>query len=1109
MIIADTRLEGKRKNNELYRIRHEAGEEVAKAGKNNAGAKNKLFRARAETLSADSIMKAITGYDPDSKLWKLWQDIAQSGLRVEQTYKMEAQKLFGDLRANRAADKAYKAASDESKEWDITDSRGEKVKMSELTAAALWMTWQRETHNEGHIHLKEGGALIPDPKLLKKGDRKKAEDNGQFIPKVTPEIIDKIYNGLSAYTRNWIKNAEKYFNEYSAPKINEVSQEVFHRDIATNSHYIPYYVFSDGRVDDVEGMQMDATLESTGGLQELQKNSDKVLTIFSLDRVVDKHISEMSKVTGYMIPIRNFSKVWGGLILAEDMISIDRTLKAGPTGIKRNLKSIVEAHFGEVAVKSVESTLVELGGKKAGLGSLMPSEKLIDTLTGNFSKAIFVGNVRVRMKQITSYYAAGSVLSGGALAHGISANVNNIRYGGLIKGAAAIDEEADKYTALLYARRAGMSLANLGEASSETDWMTRLGAWNPAKWMQSADVNTARRLWVASKYEIAQRYTKAGKQNEIGSQKYFEDVADIFEQAVSATQPYHTLHKAMVMKTDKQLVREFYKFRTQSFLNAGVLYDACAELMATPPRSDARKRAGKKFAKVVASQAAGAIVFVVLDFAASLLLHRMNPWRDDEGELTWESVGVEASSRMISGVAELILPRIGPELYDAITGAIKGTRYDTFSVTAVDTLNDLINIGWNGINLFSDKLTNEQRWDKAIGFVGDLLTGVGSLFGIPVSNIKQIVDAVRYHIEDAVNKEFGSFEAGYDRKGEQQYKRAYDALIDDDTKNNHIYEKAHDQYVQSRSGELKGLSGDKLAEKKKEIEDAWHNGIKKQLKEHNAAELTKAAVDVADGDLSAYLKVVDEYKRKGFDREDIARAIYSMTDKEGEPILSGTPIEGTIYHPRDLYSATGTTLYDQIYDELYDAKLEIKKTNLEKKAKEEGTSVTTEQLDETKEAVDSELHEAIRKELKEEGKIAGTSLDYGTADFSTYKQTISYYVGKGFEEEDVTKAIRSGIDGTEIVKGTVYSKRDLCRAAGTKYQSEIEKEIRAAYKASGLTDEKIRGKIRSAATDYFKPMYMEATGAERTEIKKKITALGCYKDPAGTIYDWYKESLES
>lgn len=140
------------------------------------------------------------------------------------------------------------------------------------------------------------------------------------------------------------------------------------------------------------------------------------------------------------------------------------------------------------------------------------------------------------------------------------------------------------------------------------------------------------------------------------------------------------------------------------------------------------------------------------------------------------------------------------------------------------------------------------------------------------------------------------------------------------------------------------------------------------------------------GKLSAYIAVVDEYKRKGFDREDVAKVIYSMTDSEGESILSGNPVEGT-----------------------------------------------------------------------------------------------------------------------------VYSHRDLCRAVGSEQYSEIRKEIYSAYRAAGLSDEKIRQKIQSSATDYFRPLCgADSTAAERAQVKKQMITLGCYKQSVSEVVDrWYRLATES
>ncbi|MBQ6947488.1 MAG: hypothetical protein IJN42_05515, partial [Clostridia bacterium] len=420
MIMDVTRLDGKRKNIEAYEIRR-AGLEEVMAAKRKTKANGKEFKnwlARLHTLGTGSILKAITGYNENSKLWSLWQDIEQSGLNDEQNYIMNAEKMFAPLRNSKEMDRQYKKAT-EIREWTVRDSRGNPVKMSQLTAAALVMTWRREMSNDRHVHLSKGGALIPDAKLLQKGNYKAAEANGQLIPKMDANTIKLIEAELSSYARRWMDTANKYFNEYSSPMVNKISQELYHRDIATNDNYIPYYVYGDGRVSEVEGMQVDARLESSGRLKQLEKGAAQPLVILSLDQTVDKHIGEMAPVIGYTIPVRNFSKVWGGLLLDGDLLEADAKITSGATGINRTLKSIVAAQFGQTAVDSVEKTLVELAGGGKQSKAVFGMEKAVRKLTQHITQSIFFLNLSVGFKQVTSYFAAGNLLNLRSLATGL------------------------------------------------------------------------------------------------------------------------------------------------------------------------------------------------------------------------------------------------------------------------------------------------------------------------------------------------------------------------------------------------------------------------------------------------------------------------------------------------------------------------------------------------------------------------------------------------------------------------------------------------------------------------------------------------------------------
>ena len=95
--------------------------------------------------------------------------------------------------------------------------------------------------------------------------------------------------------------------------------------------------------------------------------------------------------------------------------------------------------------------------------------------------------------------------------------------------------------------------------------------------------------------------------------------------------------------------------------------------------------------------------------------------------------------------------------------------------------------------------------------VEDLTFKFAGLFGIPADNLKNIIKTFKLHIEDAVNGEFGSFEAGVDRSNTVNYHRATEALIEGDMQK---YDDVIAELTESEVGQ-----------------DKIQQGIKNQLKE--------------------------------------------------------------------------------------------------------------------------------------------------------------------------------------------------------------------------------------------------------------------------------------
>ena len=125
----------------------------------------------------------------------------------------------------------------------------------------------------------------------------------------------------------------------------------------------------------------------------------------------------------------------------------------------------------------------------------------------------------------------------------------------------------------------------------------------------------------------------------------------------------------------------------------------------------------------------------------------MNSYRDDDDELTFGSIASEFASQYFRNFFGAIVPIVGDistSIADAIIKKGNSTALNSF---VVDKVNEII-------NAFS-KLD-----EPSVENYTDMLGEIASFFGIPFSNAANIVKGAILHIEDAVNGEFGSFNAG-------------------------------------------------------------------------------------------------------------------------------------------------------------------------------------------------------------------------------------------------------------------------------------------------------------------------------------------------------------
>ncbi len=758
----------------------------------------------------------MAGFDEDSEFVKSF-DAIKNGYFKGQEWAMLAQKVMEPFMTGENR-KRFEDASQNAHDFGLKDLNGKDLKISKMQAMQILLTYERETNNENRAHL-ANTILIPDVDYIKKGQYAKALDNAQKLAALDAQTVKKLRDGLdTAFDRDFMEAARKVF-QMAADAVNETSLLLKGRAIATEKFYIPYEVFGDVLNNDFENVAYNIAIANMGMTKSVQPNSNASLVMRGLDTVMNKHISDTAKYYGLAIPVRNFTKAYNTKLTAADAAEYNVF----------SAKNAIRDAWGADAMKLIEQAVADVQGSRPGDRS-----KILDAIRSAWVTATLAGNVSVWMKQAASYPTAGSVLSGKALIAGLKYLGTDTRK----RSRQALWAEIDEHTPLHYMRRAGLSTQELGDFSQSKGFLKRLsdraGRFSPMNWIQSMDVRTTAALWVACK-------AQAKSDNyQPGTDAYWEHVTELYQKVLEETQPmYDPMHRAEITKNKAQ---HFIVFQTQPLQNSGILRTATMEWRAAVKTygkgSEQAKAAGKRFLKATTSQLASHMVFAAMTEIAAGILHKMNPWRDDDKELTLESVLGEYMKEVGTAYFGAVLPVFGNYTVSVLERIFGGSRYDVLSEPVVDRINTTV--------------ANLQRLqDPSVENVLAAITDILSYTGFPAGNIYNIANGIRLHAEDIINGHAFSFEAGVSRTTAQERNRLYDALVSGD---------------QAKVTEIKATF---------KTEEEYLRAVRQTLTEHD--DRIQAAVEARqDMDMQTYTSVLNEIIGEGvFSRDDVLQAAES------------------------------------------------------------------------------------------------------------------------------------------------------------------------------------------------------------------------------------------
>lgn len=862
---------------------------------------------KMNSLNAYRAFRRIVGYK-DGEFMREWEELNE-GQRKMLKIQQDGEAIIDEVMQDKKVIELMKSFD---KKDGLVDSglvykNGKKVFITKGMRMALVMHGMNEDNMRHMIH---GGVVIPDVDLYVKGDRKGAYGNVQTVKGITSAKIQMMEDAMSPEEKKVLAAFKELFHEYTGKVINNTSLELYGYKKANEKNYYPIHVDEAFIATEISSVKMDKTLEGAGYLKR-RVRSTKPLVMESIVDTAQRSLTSVSQFGGLAIPLRNFQKVYNGVSYkvtdadGPEGADVDSVLVADDS-VKKALSDV----WGGSAEKYINNLISDLQGARK------QETDLFDRLRGNFAGAVLTGNASVIMKQAASYPTAAATVGWKPLMKALAmGGKNNFAL------SSADRELIAKYTPLLWYRNKGNSTKELADLAEMNSFTNRTPVVREIKNMiQKVDVATVGRLWYAAQYYVNDNYKELKK----GTDAYYRKVAEIYNRCVEDTQPNYTvMQRPEFLRSPNKAAKFFLMFMTQRMQNYGIVYDAACNLHAKMKNGTKleKRQARGEFARALSSQIVSAAVLSTMTFLARGLLHKVNPYRDDENELTVASIMEEWINGMMGSLAGGAIG--GNELYNLIYSAVTQEKYYGIEVSLVSELNGLSEALVNMVNgaaaLDSDSADEVESGRKKIrnGFM-DALGGVAKMLGVPYDNVKNVGEGIWKNAEDEVSGE-GLFSFSSDQeepKSSVYAKKIYRALMDGDKEAAKEY-----RSKMKKSGE-KG-EGD--------VETAMIN----QLVKRN--DLVRQAAECRmKNNTDGYMKIYKQLKGIGFNHYEVVGSINSVLEKLKGDGSSG-PKEAhdyiAIYKTGDLVRAIEAEKgYEDILDQMYKEKIEAGKDDKKARA---------------------------------------------------------------------------------------------------------------------------------------------------------------------------------
>ena len=687
-----------------------------------------------QQLSPMNVLQRMGGWNPNGAFYSMAKQL-ESGERDVRDYTVKANRLLENF-LNEHQDWVKKAdGQGKDAVWyelelpELVELRmgdkpifGETVKVYMTPAQKVHL--YLESKNYANLQHMTGGRTFVDKELYSKGKRAEALAGGKTV-KLAPETVKKIVSDLTPEEAELAKILGNYYNDFAPKAINKVSNTLLGYDKAITKDYAP--IFSNQNYTKSEFGKFDVTAEGVGHLKPREYSKNPSYNISAFD-AFERHVDQTARYTGMAIPTRNMNTLmnWGG--------------------IDSSMRDTIAHEWGDAANEYITDLVTDMQGGKAEKKAW--TDKLTDKAFSNYISAVFGFNPSIVLKQL------GSIPMGSAYL-----GAKNFPS---IKQVRSIDTDLiSKYTQELQWRTMGYSMPETKQLKDNPNWtetnrFTNFAFGGGA--ITAMDGWAASVLWPQAENKVRREHPnlEVGTKEQIdtGESPFYQEVAREFNDAVARSQSTSDIiHQGTLRRSKSAIARAFTLFKSDSSQTYNAIRQKYGELQFyknSGANEETVKKAKKSLGEAVTAAIVNAVWSQTVTFMIAALKNGAKRYRDDDDELTVESVLKEYGTGLVGDLAGVMAG--GEELADIFGNMLSGDQWYRIETPGLEQLDDLIEgiIKRGGsLKKHGDEMINilknggdlgeymRREGNDLVGWLKDVAKDIATYgYGIPANNVE-------------------------------------------------------------------------------------------------------------------------------------------------------------------------------------------------------------------------------------------------------------------------------------------------------------------------------------------------------------------------------------